>query len=61
MSTLSLTQTNLVSNRHEKCCFRKGRTRNVAEKTFLVAILEAILISLVAILDVFMHKNASMI
>jgi hypothetical protein len=32
----------------------------VAEKTFLVAILEAILFTLAAILDVFMHKTAYM-
>jgi hypothetical protein len=52
---------NKPGNRHQNFCFRKGRSRNAEEKTFLVAILEAIFVSLVAILDVFMHKNASMI
>jgi hypothetical protein len=60
MSTaVSVTHTNLVIDT-KIVFFRKGRTHNVAEKTFLVAILEAIWVTLAAILYVCMCQNASM-
>jgi hypothetical protein len=41
-------------------CSEKGRTQNVAKKVFWAAILEAILATLAAILDVPKYKNAYM-
>jgi hypothetical protein len=58
-TTISLTQTNMVIDT-KIVVLGKGRTHNVAEITFSVAILEAILVTLATILHVCMHTNASM-